>query len=812
MSINRRGFLTGVSAAAIVLSLSAPSEALRHAIGISGYSQQNPSFSGNPYVNITAIDVSGGIACSRSGTIYTPAFVMVSASNVTATGTTIPYEDLEFTWTNNSGGTETFVNPITKQVVNPNVGQRGGEAAFCFRAAGTYRITLNARGANGTGGIGATATTFLDITITDFASLSGMTDWYYDSAASGTGTGTSIDPFSCMTGGLPDMTNMSAKLSVPKARLNIKRGSSWTITPDTPGLTKDSFGVVALYLAASQTRMQPYGSGANPIIKVQNNLVAFHGTISNGSGAAGTQLNVTSVLPNTAPIKVGQYICVDSSGNTNKIVGAPGGGGVGLYTVLTSQLKADFAMTNIPVAPIGTHPNVASLDDFVVSNIDFPVTGNLPANPLRFVWSDIPTSNIYFDNVNAVTQLDSTAVFTASISSDDVLHVTAVSSGTIIPSTPFFNIPVMDATGNVVRSTLTLITGFLTGTEGGVGTYSVTAKAQTVASEAMELRSWYGQAIRYQPSEVQNPTGAAINAGVWGGSETSGAGDRGVGTGYFGGARNWNFIFGWSPSGEGGDPVRDHHIYPDQLQHALYRYINFGSGPNRNYCINTNWDNNNGGSSIQFPEFLCMSDNLFTGTNFAHDGSDGNNSVDVVRFRNFVVQLNAVINMRSGCVLFFSTASITWRNNNVAGCPNANWQSGIAGITASASILKAKIYDNNIYRGPGQDGGQSVIDFTRSGAFTQPQFIKGNKIQDDSTAALCIGLIVADQVSAGSAIDNQTYYGPNRVDQKLFASAATDGTALIFSAWKTAGAAINLDVNSSSTINPGFADPANGRF
>jgi hypothetical protein len=104
-----------------------------------------------------------------------------------------------------------------------------------------------------------------------------------------------------------------------------------------------------------------------------------------------------------------------------------------------------------------------------------------------------------------------------------------------------------------------------------------------------------------------------------------------------------------------------------------------------------------------------------------------------------------------------------------------------------------------------------VIEFTRSGTFTQPQFIKGNVIYDASTAALCIGVIPADQVSAGSLIDNQTYYGPNRIDQKLFATAINDTRPVIFTVWKSAGSGIGMDAN-SRVANPNWPDPANGIF
>lgn len=68
------------------------------------------------------------------------------------------------------------------------------------------------------------------------------------------------------------------------------------------------------------------------------------------------------------------------------------------------------------------------------------------------------------------------ASFTGSIAGT-TLSVSAVGSGTVASGQTLF-----DATGNVIPGTT--ITGFLTGTPGGIGTYSVSA-TQTVGSEAM---------------------------------------------------------------------------------------------------------------------------------------------------------------------------------------------------------------------------------------------------------------------------------------------------------------------------------------
>ncbi len=42
--------------------------------------------------------------------------------------------------------------------------------------------------------------------------------------------------------------------------------------------------------------------------------------------------------------------------------------------------------------------------------------------------------------------------------------------------------------------------------------------------------------------------------------------------------------------GGGSSTVLDHHIYPTTRNHQLFKWIEFGPGPGRNYCINTNYD------------------------------------------------------------------------------------------------------------------------------------------------------------------------------------------------------------------------------
>src|SRR5262249_42276183 len=130
-------------------------------------------------------------------------------------------------------------------------------------------------------------------------------------------------------------------------------------------------------------------------------------------------------------------------------------------------------------------------------------------------------------------------------------------------------------------------------------------------------------------------TNNTTDGGVWGGacvnSLTAGSG---VGLGTL--ARDWGFAVGVSIYGAGTSDTFDHHVYPQVQTHSLYRYLAFGPGPLRNYCINTNYDQQ--GVSLEYAEFVLMSDNDFTGTHRAHDASNGSNDPSTSRFRNMVVQ------------------------------------------------------------------------------------------------------------------------------------------------------------------------------
>lgn len=204
---------------------------------------------GSPNVTVTAIDTGGGIACSRtSGQV--PCFVQVSASAITATGPAIPYEELDYRWDfGDPTGTELFTRPTDGAQVNANSAQKGPEAAYCYRTAGTYTVTLYIRGKNGGGFTSASVTQ--DITVSAFNKTGG--EYWADSTAVGsTDAGTLANPFITMA------AINSAIGSGSNKALHFKRGSDFV---GSTGL---------LCVVAAGLRVDDYGSGAKPIINVSS--------------------------------------------------------------------------------------------------------------------------------------------------------------------------------------------------------------------------------------------------------------------------------------------------------------------------------------------------------------------------------------------------------------------------------------------------------------------------------------------------------------------------------------------------------------
>ena len=123
-----------------------------------------PTYHGKPSLTgLTAI--TPRIVCSRSPSGHLPFAIMVSATATTADGIEgdLARQHLHFEWDfGDSSGTELATDYFNGSSVNLNNSQQGAEAAYLYRNAGTYTITLTAKGKDENGNlITATATTLI---------------------------------------------------------------------------------------------------------------------------------------------------------------------------------------------------------------------------------------------------------------------------------------------------------------------------------------------------------------------------------------------------------------------------------------------------------------------------------------------------------------------------------------------------------------------------------------------------------------------------------------------------------------------------
>jgi hypothetical protein len=191
------------------------------------------SFNSFLYMNKAASANGSGVSLTCGGNAIslsrldgqTPAVFQVSGAFITATGTTLPEEDLQFSWnfgdTSATAGTRTFTRPTDGATVDPNTAQIGNGAAYIYDTAGTYTITLTITGKNGSGYTTITATQ--SVTVTAF---SPSTEFFFDSVNgldtnNGTSASTPKQTVSAMQSTIAGLEN---------CRLNLANGSSWSGT------------------------------------------------------------------------------------------------------------------------------------------------------------------------------------------------------------------------------------------------------------------------------------------------------------------------------------------------------------------------------------------------------------------------------------------------------------------------------------------------------------------------------------------------------------------------------------------------------
>ena len=118
-------------------------------------------FFGYEHVSVSSITISSIVVASTSN--EAPKALLASASNVSAVGSRLlsslalnPYQDLEYRWTLTYSDDspiedlEGIVDPRDSTAVNPYTDQISPEATFILREAGSYKLTLIARGMSAT--------------------------------------------------------------------------------------------------------------------------------------------------------------------------------------------------------------------------------------------------------------------------------------------------------------------------------------------------------------------------------------------------------------------------------------------------------------------------------------------------------------------------------------------------------------------------------------------------------------------------------------------------------------------------------------
>lgn len=319
MYVSRRHvFLGGVSALAITIAI--PAQTFR---GIAA----TPTYQGSPNIAITAIDTSGGIELSRTSG-RTPAFVQVAASKIIATGTSRPYEDLEYRWDfGDPAGKEIFANPATGATVNTNSDQVGPEAAYVYRTNGRKTITLKIKGKNGDGFTTAICTA--TFTVSDFPKTNVK---YYDSAAKAGGNGSLERPYNNLS------TLSKWAFGSTETQLLLKRGSEFV---DAGFLNLFAVNLTGLRMAA-------YGAGADPIIK--NSLKASV-RLANGSASRGFKKD-DLVISNIKFIATGKaHRCVEISSAGNRDTKAANTNVYFDHCEFTGDFDSPRGFTNIVIIP-----------------------------------------------------------------------------------------------------------------------------------------------------------------------------------------------------------------------------------------------------------------------------------------------------------------------------------------------------------------------------------------------------------------------------------------------------------------------------
>jgi len=184
----------------------------------------------------------------------------------------------------------------------------------------------------------------------------------------------------------------------------------------------------------------------------------------------------------------------------------------------------------------------------------------------------------------------------------------------------------------------------------------------------------------------------------WGGSVTNSLTSSNVDIGILLGIEDYMSFYGLTVSGRGVSATLSHHIYPTVHNHSCYKWMPFGAGPNRGFCINGNYDNIVGETdniTLTNSDYFLVSECDLTGANNAVDLGNNINTPVTTQFTTVVVEKNAIHDLLSGFGFLFGCGQgVTIRDNRIFNLPADGWYSPSA---IDGSVLYSKLYRNKIY-------------------------------------------------------------------------------------------------------------------
>lgn len=747
------------------------------------------SFRGNPDQTVTAIDTSGGIVVSGRTSGTNPFFVHVSAANITATGCDRPYEDLEFRWNfGDTNGIETFTEPSQGKLVNANTDQVGPEAAYVYRRAGSYTITLTVRGKNGSGFTTATTTSLVVQNITRVSLGSPSSGTYTITVGATTTAAIAFDATAPVRVAAIDTALGPGKVRYAGGNcfefIGTLSGTDPTVTIDSTLLVGGTVAVSKPFTgstASGITVTEYAGSGGDFWYDGTSGSDSNDGLDPNGFALTGA----TYTTATNAVTKAGAFASYNHTSASAPIdpwerwnyVYLSGGTGItaGLYRIL-SRVSDD---TIILASSAGAQDNVntTSSSGPKLTAAHWATQQALTTSNTRFRFRRGGTYG---------TSTSSIAVYNGSGRRHHAYGPSALAN------------PILQYTGSSATTFLVIRKGDdkvfsnLDFDGGGI----LTTDIVNAGSGNVELGRWnYFDGVRAYGliSGTGNlwdfNAGPATNNlfayGLWNSAGIQATG--GVRASLFAYITSWGFLFGSAFAGTGTNNVLDHHVYYDQQgNYGLLRWLDFGPTTLRNFCINGNCSDAIGGVS----QFFNVSECDCTYTLRWLDLSNSNNDRTLNgSFSNVKVEGNAAHGMTGDAISLYANAdTVTFFDNVMYG------NTGSRCFNANDKASGFRFYLNKIHHtGAGYA-------FSESQSNTTARVLKYNDIQVPTAAP---AQLVSFTGTTGLTADSNRYRADNDPNGR-FSVASVNKT---FAQWQ------GLGFDAAGTLaGPVFVDPANGNW